>query len=164
MSVPVRRAGRGRTRDGSIVTWSVSEGRRGRRWREVVTRDGSVVLSLLLETDPDHRFSHLELSTAAGLLTLHPEGDGTLHGNVVLADGIEHVRGLPWDPDAVVLVEGSPGSAAAASLGAKNSVPCVRIRLDLTMEFGRLENGDVAQTEEGLPILEEGERWPLEVD
>ena len=53
--------------------------------------------SLLLELDPDGRFSHLELSTAAGLLTLHPEGDGTIHGNAVTTAGLTHVIGLPWD-------------------------------------------------------------------
>jgi hypothetical protein len=130
----------------------------------VVTRDGSVVLSLLLETDPDHRFSHLELSTAAGLLTLHPEGDGTLHGHAVLARGIEHVRGLPWDPDSVVIVEHSSVAAAAASLRAGDPAPCVWIGLDLAIEAGLLEEDDLGQTEDGLPILVEEETWPLEVD
>ena len=92
----LRRAGRGRVADGTDVTWSVAEGRRGRRWREVRTREEGIVARLLLETDPDGRFAHLELSTAAGLLTLHPEGDGTLHGNAVTADGVEHVVGVPW--------------------------------------------------------------------
>ena len=84
----LRQAGHGRAPDGSIVTWSVAEGRRGRRWREVVRAGEGIRSSLLLELDPDGRFSHLELSTAAGLLTLHPEPDGTLHGNAVTAEGI----------------------------------------------------------------------------
>ena len=61
----------------------MSEGRKGRRWREVVARGPDVVHALLLETDPDGRFSHLELARADGLWTFHPEGDGTLHGNHV---------------------------------------------------------------------------------
>ena len=44
-----RVAGWGTADDGSIVIWTVSEGRKGRRWREVVPRGGSVQ-SLLLET------------------------------------------------------------------------------------------------------------------
>jgi len=105
--------------DGAGITWSVAEGQRGRRWREVVRigngRPG-IRHSLLLETDPDGRFSHLELSTDAGLLTLHPEADGTLHGNAVVdhgeaglrdATGVEHVRGLAWSRHGIALVDGS---------------------------------------------------------
>ena len=92
----VRRAGAGRAVDGTDVVWSVAEGRKGRRWREVRSRDGVVVSSLLLESFTDRRFAHLELSTAAGLLTLHPESDGTLHGNAVLTDGVDHIVGLAW--------------------------------------------------------------------
>jgi hypothetical protein len=62
----VRRAGTGRFVDGSDVVWSVAEGQKGRRWREVRSRDGIVLSSLLLETFPDRGFAHLELSTAAG--------------------------------------------------------------------------------------------------
>src|SRR5436189_2001251 len=92
----LRRAGHGSMADGSEITWSMAEGSRGSRWREVRVLDESVVSSLLLELDPDGRFSHLELATTAGLLTLHPEGDGTLHGNAVTADGVHHVVAVPW--------------------------------------------------------------------
>src|SRR6185503_20526967 len=94
-------------------------GRRGRRWREVVRvgqgRQG-LRHSLLLESDPEGRFAHLELATDVGLLTLHPESDGSLHGNAIVdhgeahlrdATGVEHVRGLPWPADGIALVEGS---------------------------------------------------------
>jgi len=104
----VRRAGTGRTGVGETVWWSVAEGRQGRRWREAVVVGGGLRHSLLLETTPDGRFSHLELSTPAGLLTLHPEGDGTLHGNAVLAGGLRHVAGLAWDRDELVAAEGLP--------------------------------------------------------
>jgi hypothetical protein len=98
----------------------VAEGRRGRRWREAIVGPAGLRHSLLLETAPGGRFSHLELAAPAGLLTLHPEPDGTLHGNVVEAGGIRHVTGLPWDADGVVDVEGSTiaGAACAGLLGA----------------------------------------------
>ncbi len=34
MTAPTRRAGGGRAIDGALVTWTVAEGRKGRRWRE----------------------------------------------------------------------------------------------------------------------------------
>src|SRR5689334_12470317 len=90
-----RRAGHVRVGGGASITWSVAEGHRGRRWREVVRVGGGrpgIRHSLLLETDPDGRFNHLELSTEGGLLTLHPEGDGTLHGNAVVDHGEAGLR------------------------------------------------------------------------
>ena len=125
------------------MTWSIAEGRRGRRWREAVRRRNVDGLrhSLLLEIDADGRFAHLELSTTEGLLTLHPEADGTLHGNRVTSRGVEHVRGLAWAADAIVLVDGSPVSrfAAVPSLartiepGGAGSVLVLRIPRDLTL-------------------------------
>ena len=76
MSAPLRVAGWGTLDDGAGVTWTVAEGRRGRRWREVVVRGDAVGHSLLLETGIDGRFSHLELARAGGLWTFHPETDG----------------------------------------------------------------------------------------
>ena len=101
MSAPLRMAGWGTLDDGAAMTWTVAEGRRGRRWREVVARGDAVAHSLLLETGVDDRFSHLELARAGGLWTFHPEGDGTLHGNHVDPRGqaVRHVVGLPFGPD-----------------------------------------------------------------
>ena len=169
MNAPIRRAGHGRGPAGELVSWSVADGRRGRRWREVLTRDGAVVLSLLLETNPDRRFSHLEFSTSAGLLTLHPEGDGTLHGNVVKWNGLDHVRGLPWDAEGVVIVEASSLSAAAAAHHHRPDSPvgrpCVRIQLDLSIRPGLVDADDLRPTStDGLPLLEGAAGWPLEVD
>ena len=106
--------------------------------------EGDVISSLLLETDPGGRFLHTELSTAAGLLTLHPEGDGTLHGNAVVSaeSVVEHVRGLPWDTDAVPLLHGSVVCLAAAIdlIGRSQGpfswieLPAVVIDLDLKLE------------------------------
>lgn len=168
----LRRAGHGRATDGSLVTWSVAEGSRGRRWREVRTQaptgagEGSaVVSSLLLELDPDGRFAHLELSTAAGLLTIHPEGDGTLHGNTVTAAGVGHVAGLPWHRDDVVLLEGSVVTAAAATQPGRAPVAgALIITLDLALDRAAIAPvaGPGAADAAGLPILHDAETWPLE--
>src|SRR4029453_869598 len=115
MADPLRRAGTGRFVDRTDVVWTVAEGRRGRRWREVRSRDGVVLSSLLLETDTEQRFAHLELSTPAGLLTLHPEPDGTLPGNAVTGRGARHVEGVPWPAGSLLVVDGSAISIAAAA-------------------------------------------------
>jgi hypothetical protein len=173
----LRRAGRGTATDGSIVTWSVAEGRRGSRWREARVRDGAVVSSLLLELDRSGRFSHLELSTASGLLTLHPEGDGTLHGNAVEGAGVRHVVALPWAPDDILLVAGSPVSRAAAArrVGGPSQGEAPRpkgvgigviVGLDLSVgrrAIGRSERA-IALDAEGLPQFGDGVTWPLELD
>jgi hypothetical protein len=167
----LRRAGRGAAGDGSVVTWSVAEGRRGSRWREVRIRDGTIVSSLLLEVDPKGRFSHLELSTVTGLLTLHPEGDGTLHGNAVDASGVHHLVAVPWAPDDVLLVAGSPISRAAttprANAPRRNGVAMgVVVGLDLAVErraIGRTERA-VQLDPSGIPALPDGVSWPLELD
>ena len=181
----LRRAGTGRDADGWRVIWSVAEGKRGRRWREVRCRDTAVASSLLLETGPDGRFSHLELSTPSGLMTLHPESDGTLHGNAIVSDGVEHVIGRPWNPDGIVLLEGSTICLVAAaeflrrslSPWSAASIPSVTIGpgtllLDDHMptrvervtasawRFGRDEPFHL--DDHGLPLLKDGEIWPLE--
>jgi hypothetical protein len=178
-----RIGGWGRLADGSFATWSVAEGRRGRRWREMRGAGGAVVSSLLLETDPDGRFSHLELSTTAGLLTLHPEDDGTIHGNTVGEAGVAHVVGLPWEADGLLVVEGSAIAATAAVAVARGHVApggsiglgAIVVGLDLrlrpepvTVERRAAEVwlvGDeppLRLDDRGLPILDDGADWPLE--
>jgi hypothetical protein len=183
----VRRAGSGRLADRSTVVWTVSEGRRGRRWREVVAApEGGVRSSLLLETDPDRRFSHLELSTAAGLLTLHPEGDGSLHGNAVSrpASAVVHVVGLPFGADDILLVDGSPTSLAAAihALGGPRTASgavqarCHVVTAELTLAASdevvartaddrwRIGDREIRVDGDGCPVLTRGRSWPLELD
>ena len=166
----VRLGGRGMLGDGSRVVWSVAEGRRGRRWREVRTgADGAVISSLLLETDAEGRFSHTELSTAAGLLTLHPEPDGTLHGNVVTEAGVQHVRGVPWHPDGAMLLLESPVAAAvAAAMARRLAGPLPRVVFIEPEDLRLLQGADVERAWEGvidndgLPIMAGAESWPLE--
>jgi hypothetical protein len=133
--------------------------------------------------DPDGRFSHTELGTRAGLLTLHPEGDGTLHGNTVTDAGVGHVRGAPWSADGLLLVEGSTIAAVATAarlagfvgVGEEGRRPAIRINLGLALEAGpirveRLAPGrwllaaDVPLDvdDDGLPVLRDGRTWPLE--
>ena len=186
MSALTRLAGSGRTADDAVVTWTVADGRKGRRWREVVTQGDHVVHSLLLETDIDRRFSHLELARVDGLWTLHPEADGTLHGNHVgrEAPGIRHVSGLPFGRDDVVIVDGSPLSQAALVWGLAGSIDeggygsvhgvriepdggldrVVRIRVErssrMTWRVGEGSPFDI--DEAGLPVFRDGKTWPLE--
>ena len=195
MAERLRRAGHVRAADGASTTWSVAEGRRGRRWRELVRvgngRPG-IRHSLLLETDPDGRFAHLELSTDAGLLTLHPEGDGTLHGNAVAdhgeahlrdATGVEHIRGLVWPADGIALVDGSLICQLAGILAlrsrldapASHSQPVIWIPDTLWLEVKpvRIERIDESRwkfgdspaidvDDRGLPARRDDSIWPLE--
>ena len=187
MTRSIRVAGWGTLPDGSTVTWTVSEGRRGRRWREVVSRGTAVVHALLLETDPDGRFSHLELARADGLWTFHPERDGSLHGNHVggREPGVRHVAGWPFAADDAVIVDGSPLSLAATAWhratsidpGGRADLAGVVIRSDAEpqgVERVRLrrlsatrwqvgEGSPFDLDEAGLPVLVEGARRPLEL-
>lgn len=166
----VRLAGRGQRADGACVTWTIADGRRGRRWREVVVKDGLLVHSLLFESGVDRRFTHLELAAPLGLVTLHPEGDGTIHGNIVRVDGVEHISGLVFVPDDGMHVCGSPIVAAAvawATVDVDRRTSRWLVELDPVGLTVRLAAGealhDVVQSD-GLPQLSEASTWPLERD
>jgi hypothetical protein len=185
MTGSTRVAGWGRGPDGSIVTWTVAEGRKGRRWREVVARGTDVVHALLLETDTERRFSHLELARADGLWTFHPEPDGTLHGNhVATTTGVRHVVGRPFAPDDALLIEGSPISEAAIAWRHATTDPGLipvagvvigtdgtlaeraEIRIErLSATRWQVGEGSPFEIDDaGLPVLDRGETWPLELD
>ena len=111
---PTRLGGRTELASGDVVMWSVADGRRGRRWRESGVRDGAVVRTILIETEPDCLIHRLEMNTAAGLLTLHPDASGdTLHGNVVTQTGMRHLQ-IGWGRDRAILLDHSPGMMAIA--------------------------------------------------
>jgi hypothetical protein len=170
MTEPVRLAGHGRRDDGALVTWTLAEGRKGRRWREAISQDGRLLHALLFETGPDGRFTHLELASPAGLATLHPEGDGTLHGNVVAADGVRHVIGLRYPADAAVVVARSPLASAALAWAIAGGLDIERVvELDpatLALTERPLEPDDRAAIDaSGAPIgFADGAMWPLETD
>lgn len=144
MSAPLRVAGWGTLDDGATITWTIAEGRRGRRWREVIARGDAVGHALLLETDAAGRFSHLELARADGLWTFHPEPDGTLHGNHVDPRGavVRHVEGMPFGAEDLLVVEGSLLSAAANAWrlsrtvepASETTVAAVAVRADGAIE------------------------------
>lgn len=170
-SAYVRLAGRGRGPDGAIVTWTMAEGRRGRRWRETVVRDDGLVHALLYETDAEGRFSHLELATPIGLATLHPEGDGTLHGNVVRpGSGVEHVTGMPFAVGTLLLVQGSPVASAAASWAGQGSgvdslSAVILDPITLSLRPGTVDPSTLAQTDQrGVPVMDQARIWPLQAD
>lgn len=189
MTVFLRCAGTGLLADGARLTWSMADGSRGRRWRAVAAKDGSITHSLLLEVDLDGRAARLELTTPAGLLTLHPDADAaTLHGNVVALDGVRHIA-LPWGAEHGLSVDGRPIAdavtahrlAGSLGVGERRSVEVVAIGPDLaprqkTVEFER-ENHDrwrltgptdartLVIDPRGVPVgLAEASEWPLELD
>lgn len=138
MSGLVRLAGRAPLPDGGWITWTVADGRRGRRWRTVTALNGRCVLSALLEVDPEGRFAKLELATPDGLFTLHPERGDELHGNAVLADGVRHLK-YAWSPDHALEVDGLPIATAVTAarltrtvtVGEGRTLQSVTVALDL---------------------------------
>lgn len=175
----LRRAGRGTLSGGHVLLWSVAEGRRGHRWR-ASTRDarGAVLDDLLLEVEPGGRIVRIELTTAAGQLTFHPEPDEqSAHGNAVTRDGIRHIA-LPWNPGRRVELPWSPVADAVLVAGlsgaGERDLPVATIGRDLkprlrsvtVMPGGpgrwRVDDRPVEVDSEGLPSLAEGSTWPLE--
>jgi hypothetical protein len=192
VSAFLRVAGTGLLPDRSKLVWSVADGRRGRRWRAMASRDGAVTHALLLEVRPDGRLSRLELTTPAGMLTLHPDEAGTvLHGNVVGADGVRHLR-LTWDDEHGLEVVDSTFAAAvtahrlagSVAVGEGRDLPVLRIGVDLaivpaTRRYERIGKGEwrvapladgagafaLRIDERGIPMsLEGAAEWPLELD
>jgi hypothetical protein len=194
MRPPVRVAGVATLDDGTEITWSVADGRRGRRWRATTRRRGSLTIALLLEVGTDGRATRLELATAVGLLTLHPEPDGQLHGNAVTAEGVRHLH-LPWSGDHAIEVEPIPIADAITAAwlagrlgsGEGTDVPTVVVGADLVVRDGvrrftridattwRVEADGTTRRrvldDRGVPVWtgETGEpsvggEWPLELD
>lgn len=188
MSAMVRRAGRSMLADGTRVVWSVADGRRGRRWRAITTRDGALISALLLEVGVDGRPARLELATAAGLLTLHPGSTGSLHGNAVTAAGVRHLT-FAWSVEHELEIDGLPIASAVTArrlagsmtMGEGRTVPVVTVAPELSVREGarryvrvadatwRIEGeGDpcgLTIDEGGLPVWSgEAGEWPLELE
>ncbi len=157
----LRRAGRLDLGGGETVLWSVAEGRRGRRWRSLrLDADGHVISDLLLELDPTGSWTRLELATAAGILTLHPEPDErATHGNVVTPSGVRHLA-LEWGRDHRLVIEGEPVAVAALGRPHEDTAPApgLVVDTDLAVTAVRATHAP-ARPPDGLP----GPSWPLEV-
>jgi hypothetical protein len=190
MTAPLRSGGRAALPIGATIVWSVAEGARGRRWREAITIDGGLVRSLLLEVSTAGRPTRLEMTTAAGLLTLHPNRDDReLHGNVVTPAGIRHLR-FEWSPDHELDVAGSPAAASvalsglAAHLAVGDAIRAAVVRVDDDLvptpatwqvirsgpttwqvrDTGWGGERTVGLDRNGLPELPDAETWPLQAD
>lgn len=150
MSGPVRRAGRFGDADGRTVTWSVADGRRGRRWRWTIARaDGALDAVHTLETDPDGTFSRLESAGPERLLTLHREADGSLHGNRVAATGVEHLAYAP--APRLVLLGGDALGLAALVAGLPPLAEAVVVELLVVSD-------DLATSVETARVVPDGQR------
>lgn len=194
-----RRGGRANTSDGHRLIWSAAEGSRGTRWREAVVgtaadqadaADRGLVRSILLEVSREGRVTKVEVATAAGLLTLHPEADESmLHGNVVTSTGVRH-GAFEWSPGHELIVEGSPASlsviarhlGSALAPGGTLEIAAVAVGDGLDPRPGTWSVSRVAPTRwvfrptdgratyelvtdaAGRPVLEAGADWPLERD
>jgi hypothetical protein len=139
---------------------------------------------VLFEVDRAGRPSRLELTTPAGLLTLHPSADQReIHGNVVSATG-EGVRPLAfaWGPEHELEVVGRPLASAVAlhrrraevsvGQGGEFDVLSIDRGLQVAADWRRFErlsedlwrvgSLELEIDADGLPIG--GSRWPLEAD
>ncbi len=144
-----RRGGHATSPAGERITWSLAEGARGTRWRETASRDGALIRSILLEVTPARAVTRLELATADGLLTLHPEPDASaMHGNVVTPNGIRHLA-FDWSRSHELVVAASLVADAVA----------VR-RLAATLPVGGLAEVDVLAIDDALQPRQE--RWTIE--
>jgi len=158
MTAWLRRAGRGRSHDGGVVVWSVAEGRRGRRWRWTVSRGGWLERSALAEVDDRGLFGRLELVTAAGQLTFHPDGDSRFaHGNVVTPAGVRHLS-VPWSAEWGIALEGDPFGSAL--LGGAGATLVIDAALSIRPSEARTELRPV--DDRGIPILDDAVDWALE--
>jgi hypothetical protein len=140
----LRRAGRARLADGSELLWSLAEGGRGRRWRAMAMIEGRISHALLLEVDRAGRPARLELTTDAGMLTLHPEPDGrSIHGNVIHRGGVRPLA-LPWSADHDLEIVDRPLATAvmlrrlssSVRVGAGETIPVLAIDRSLAVRPG----------------------------
>ena len=158
----------------------------------MTTRDGRLVEGLLLEIDGNGRPTRLELTNAAGLLTLHPEPSGSsLHGNLVTPLRVRHLA-FAWSGEHELAIDRLPVAAAVTArrlagttpVGEGRAVPVVSVAEDLEVREGRRRYHRVTETEwriegadntaklsideRGLPIWQdasgEAAEWPLELE
>jgi hypothetical protein len=177
----IRRAGRAGLLGGSILLWSAAEGSRGIRWRASISVGDRLTSDLLLEVGLDGRPGRLEITSAAGQLTIHPEPDQrSAHGNLVTTDGVRPLS-FEWSPGDWFESRENPIPAAAmiralrAEVGVGESRPVRGLQVDSDLQVRRgerrvarldadrwsIEGADgfrcqLALDDEGLPIFEPG--------
>lgn len=155
----LRRAGTGKLPDGSLVTWSVAEGGRGRRWRWTVATGTGLRHVGLVELDAAGRFMRLELEAGEGLLTLHPDADRrSAHGNVVRASGVEPVA-IAWSDGDAPAIDSDPFGSAVAGWRGRGWV----VGSDLRLHREDAGGTRAAELDErGIPRLDGAREFPLE--
>jgi hypothetical protein len=189
----VRLAGHGLDRLGRAVTWTIADGERGRRWREATTglgtaegASGGLAHAVTMETGHAGQWLRLEVAALAGLLSLHPDRDGSVNGNVVSETGVRHV-GLGIVEPPLVDVRGSLVAETAlcralerqVAAGEGSTVSVVRVSATLDIEVAELQvmrtdartwelaDADgirtVSMGDRGAPVTSDaGAKWPLE--
>ena len=163
MSAWLRVAGRGRLADGGLVIWSVAEGVRGRRWRWTIDDIGIVRHASVLELGADGTFLRLELAGPAGLLTLHPESDGSIHGNVVNDGGVRAIALNGVARLGLRIVGDAFGSALLGRRGAGEGIVVglgFNVAIAAPAGAERVLDLDVR----GVPQLDEATEWRLEAE
>jgi hypothetical protein len=141
----------------------------------VATLEGVITHTSLIEVDRTGRPSRLELTTPAGLLTLHPSHDGLeLHGNVVSTSG-GPVRGLrfAWGPEHELDVLGRPLALAIGlhrrrdlAVGQMTEIDVVEIEVDLTARPARRQvehAGQGSGLEKWLVRATPASEWRIEL-
>ena len=151
-----------------------------------------MVVSHVLETGLDGRFERLESAAGNGLLTLHREANGSVHGNRITEIGVDHLMIEAPAPDLAIVGRAGMGVAAlvagfvagfedrAALAGGRAAFDVLEITDDLgvrvagcTARTVRAGEWEVRTTltartavlgPDGLPADEiaEGVSWPLE--
>jgi hypothetical protein len=143
---------------------------------------------MLVEIDAAGALTRLELTSAAGLLTLHPAGDPLrLHGNVVRPGGVEPLT-FEWSPAHALFAAASPitaaiaaaGPAALAGVGEGRTIPAVEIGPGLAVRAATWRVAHTATDRwrmlaadggpslllvldaDGLPTGDGAASWPLE--
>jgi hypothetical protein len=178
------------------VTWTIADGERGRRWREATARAGAAGDSdvaspglehaVTIETGHAGQWLRLEVAAPAGLLSLHPDRDGSINGNVVSEAGVRHIALGAVEPPLVDVRDSLVAETAlcralerlvAAGEGSTISVIRVLPTLDVNVAELQVMRTDartweltdvdgirtVSMGDRGAPVTSDaGAKWPLE--
>jgi hypothetical protein len=113
----------------------------------------------LVELDAEGRFVRLELETAEGMLTLHPDTErSAVHGNVVRRERVDPIE-FRWSDDDAVAIDGDPFGSAVAGWRGRGW----RVGMDLSIL--RADDGHSAALEldgRGIPLVTGAQEWALE--